>query len=312
MMSHEPKKQSAKAFIPLFLVVGLAAVSFSAIFIEWSSAPSSVIGMYRLWMSVCALLPLAWRARKQFREMRLPDIGWILLSGLFLGLHFLFWIQSLKETSVASSMIIISLEPIFVLIGAFFMFRERVQLHGIASMAVAMLGVLLVASADFGQGNSHLYGDFLSLIGTLAVSVYMLAGQRARKRVSSSLYNVLVFFVAGFVLFLYNLVTSTPLVHYSAHNWLMFVLLALVSTVIGHGVFNWLLDRVSATTVAMTILGEPVAAIVFAMLLLNQPIHLLQGIGGMVCLISVYWFLRYSSKKSNHEKYPTGEETQSA
>ncbi|WP_245630051.1 DMT family transporter [Alicyclobacillus acidiphilus] len=313
-MNRLAPEQSAasKPLQMLFLMIGLAAVSFSAIFIEWSTAPAPIIGMYRLWMSVCVFLPAAWRAKGQLKDMTRRDFSLVLLSGLFLGLHFLFWIQSLKETSVASSMIIISLEPIFVLIGAFFLFREHIRLHGLVSMIIAMLGVVLVASGDFGRGREHVYGDVLSLIGTLAVSVYMLAGQQVRKRVSSSLYNVLVFFVAGFVLFLYSLATAKPLLHYTGQNWLMFALLAVVSTVLGHGIFNWLLDRVRATTVAMTILGEPVVAIVFAMLLLNQPINLLQGIGGLVCLLSVYWFLRYSANKSDDKTYPPSQETQSA
>lgn len=302
-----------RPMVTISLMIGLLAVSFSAIFIEWSSAPAAVIGMYRLWMSVLLFLPMAWRQRRQLRALQIKDIMLIALSGLFLGLHFLFWIQSLKETSVASSMIIISLEPIFVLVGSLFLFRVGIHRRGVLSMGIAIAGCVVVASADFGSGGGHLYGDFLSLIGTMAVSIYMLAGQQVRKTVSSTLYNVLVFFVAGLVLFMFNVCTKTPLLHYSGVNWLMFALLAVVSTVIGHGVFNWLLDTVSATTIAMTILGEPVGAIVLAFFLLGQPIHWLQAIGGTMSLVGVFLFLRTkSARERDDEKHPTSEKTQTA
>lgn len=295
------------------LLIGLIAVSFSAIFIEWSNAPAAIIGMYRLWMSVILFLPLAWKKRREFRQLSGKDILLLLLSGCFLGLHFLFWIQSLKETSVASSLIIISLEPMFVLMGAVLCFHERVKLRPVLCMAIAILGCALVASADFGQGGHHFYGDFLSFIGTMAVSVYMLAGQKVRKTVSGTTYNVLVFFIAGFVLFIFNVATRTPLVAYNGRNWLLFALLAVVSTVLGHGLFNWLLNSVSATTVAMTILGEPIGAIILAYFLLGQPINVIQALGGGVCLVSVFWFLRLKqSNDANHKHYPPGEETQPA
>lgn len=312
-MAFTARTKTTSRVVPLFLAVGLTAVSFSAIFIEWSNAPAAVIGMYRLWMSVVLFLPLAYRQRAELKRLSRNDILLVCLSGLFLGLHFLFWIQSLKDTSVASSMIIISLEPIFVLIGSVLLFREGVSKHGLFAMGLAIVGVCVVASADLHRGGEHLLGDLLSLIGTGAVSVYMLAGQKVRKTVSSTVYNVLVFFVAGFVLFLFNVITKTPLIHYSGVNWLMFFLLAIVSTVIGHGVFNWLLDRVSATTIAMTILGEPVAAIILAYFLLGQPILWLQGTGGAICIAGVFWFLQsQSASQPNDEEYPTREKTETA
>lgn len=300
--------------IPLGLFTGLCAVSFSVIFIEWSTAPSAIIGMYRLWISTVALLPLAIRQWRDMLRLSLRDIALLTLAGIFLGLHFLFWIQSLKETSVASSMIIISLEPIFVMIGAYFLFHESIRKVGILCMGVAIAGCFIVAISDLGRsGGGHLAGDILSLIGTAAVSVYMLAGQSVRKTVSSSIYNVFVFFIAGLVLFLYNVGAHIQMTHYSAENWTMFALLAFVSTILGHGVFNSLLDRVAAMTVATVILCEPVAAIVLAFFLLNQPIHLLKAVGGLMSIAGVFWFLRVNrSKKTNNKQNPASEETQAA
>ncbi|WAH35934.1 DMT family transporter [Alicyclobacillus dauci] len=304
---------ASRSVVGLSLLIGLLAVSFSSIFIEWSKAPAAIIGMYRLWMSVILFMPMAWNKRRELVALSRKDIGLVLLSGLFLGLHFLFWIQSLKETSVASSMIIISLEPIFVLIGSIIVFREGASRKAVFSMGLAVFGCVVVASGDMTRGSGHLWGDLLSLIGTVAVSVYMIAGQKLRKSVSGTTYNVLVFFVAGLVLFLFNIGTRSPLFGYSGQDWLMFALLAVVSTVLGHGIFNWLLSSVAATTVSMTILGEPVGAIVLAFFLLGQPILLLQALGGAICLIGVFAFLRLNhSGKSNDEEYPPGEKTQPA
>lgn len=72
------------------------------------------------------------------------------LSGIFLGLHFLFWMESLSYTSVASSMVILTLQPLFVMVGSFFLFKERVNLLMILCMIAAVFGSILIAWGDIG------------------------------------------------------------------------------------------------------------------------------------------------------------------
>ncbi|WP_284199877.1 DMT family transporter [Alicyclobacillus sacchari] len=137
------------------LACGLIAISLSAIFIEWSDAPASVIGMYRLLMATVVILPLAWRERSQVVHLSWQSAAWLAVSGLCLGLHFLFWIQSLKETSVASSLIMLALEPLFVMVGEWICLRSRIERADVLAMAIAIVGACIVAVADAGhQGNN--------------------------------------------------------------------------------------------------------------------------------------------------------------
>jgi drug/metabolite transporter (DMT)-like permease len=53
------------------------------------------------------------------------EIKWMMLSGIFLSLHFAFWITSLKYTSVASSVVLVTTNPIFVGIFSRIFFREK-------------------------------------------------------------------------------------------------------------------------------------------------------------------------------------------
>jgi drug/metabolite transporter (DMT)-like permease len=55
----------------------------------------------------------------------MKDWGFLIGSGFFLALHFLLWFESLKHTTVASSTIILALQPIVSLVGGFFLFKER-------------------------------------------------------------------------------------------------------------------------------------------------------------------------------------------
>jgi drug/metabolite transporter (DMT)-like permease len=276
--------------IPILL--GIVAVSFSSIFIKWSAAPVSVQGMYRMLFTILLMLPLMWRYRREILRISTRNWLYLSLSGIFLAVHFLFWMGSLAYTSVASSTIIMALEPLFVLLGAFFVFKERTNRTALASMAVAIAGAVLIGWGDIGLSGSQLWGDFLSLLGTLAVAVHMLYGQILMKEVSSSVYSFLVFFIAAVAFACYNWVSGVPMTGYPLQEWGIFALLAVVPTVFGHMVFNWLLSYVNATTVAMSILGEPVGATILAYFLLGEMISPHQITGGMLTIIGLFFFLR--------------------
>ncbi|UOF92128.1 DMT family transporter [Fodinisporobacter ferrooxydans] len=296
--------QQKKCPVPpiLIMAVGVIAVSFSAIFIKWSNAPASILGMYRLFFTVVIMSPLLIPRMQEIRRLSRKDWGILTVSGLFLGLHFLFWIGSLKFTTVASSMILTTLEPIFVMVGAYVLFKERTNVLALVSMLIAMGGTVCIAWGDFGGTGHALKGDMYSIIGTIAVSVYMLAGQNLRNRMSSFVYNILVFFVASIVFAVYNIFAGYSFVQYPGKEWGIFVLLAIVPTIFGHALFNWLLKYVNATTISMSILGEPVGAIALSVLLLNDTVTPSQWIGGCMAILGVWLFLR--TNQGSHQQTP--------
>ncbi|WP_238651694.1 DMT family transporter [Paenibacillus piscarius] len=282
--------------VPLLMVIGIVAVSFSSIFIKWSAAPVSVQGMYRLLFTSLLMLPFARPYTGAAAQLGLKD--WLLLvaSGALLALHFLLWMGSLNYTSVASSTMIMALEPLFIMIGAYILFKERNSLLAMLGMAVAIFGVVFIGWGDIGLSAENLKGDLLSVGGTIAVAGHLLLGQRLVVRMPSYLYSLIVFVAAALVFAVYNLITGTAFFAYPAREWGIFVLLAVVPTVFGHILFNWLLQYVSATTVSMNILGEPVGASILAFLLLGEHLSGLQWAGGVLVLAGLGVYL-YSGRK---------------
>ncbi|WP_258111804.1 DMT family transporter [Alicyclobacillus sp. SP_1] len=283
------------------LVLGVIAVSFSAIFIKWSSAPASMIGFYRMTFSALVLLPLALRERHLWRAIHRRDLTIMLIAGIFLGLHFVFWIQSLKDTSVSSSTLITALQPVFVGAGAYFAFHERQSKREMAAAILAIAGASVVGYSDAEASSRAFLGDIDALLGAIGASLYMLAGQRSRTSMPPWTYNTTVFSVAAVVLAGDALFTHALFFDYDARNWILFALLALVPTLFGHALFNYLLKFVRASSVAMTILGEPVGAILLAYALLHETITWRDALGGALLLAGVYWFLRTRAKSSTDE-----------
>lgn len=279
------------------LVVGMIAISFSALFVKWTEADVAVAAMYRLLFTNVLMLPFFIRYWPEVKRIALQD--WMLLaaSGLFLGIHFLLWMGSLNHTTVASSTVLLTLEPIFVMIGAFLLYRERIRLQGIIGIGIAMLGTVLIGWGDFSLSGEALQGDTMSLLSALAVAVHMLLGQRLRSRISSYVYSFTVFLAAAGVLAAYNVGAGNAFTGYAARDWQLFLLLAIVPTLFGHLLFNWLLRYMRASTISMSVLGEPVGASLLAALFLNERLGFQQLAASALLLIGVWLFLRQASSK---------------
>ncbi len=291
--------------IPVFipLVIGIIAISFSSIFIKWSDAPVSVQGMYRLLFTLILMFPFVWKQVRFLKKMTWQEGFLLFLSGTFLALHFLFWMGSLKLTTVASSTILLSLQPVFVMIGAYIAFRERTSKAAIIGMVVAIVGAIMIGWGDIGISIKHIQGDVLSILGTIVVAAHMLIGQKLLRTFPATLYSFSVFFVAVIVFGIYNLTLSIPMTGYPEKEWGIFVLLAIIPTVFGHVLFNWLLKYVTAATISMAILGEPVGATLLAYLFLDESLTLSQWSGGAVVLAGLYYFLQ-NTRKQNRRSTP--------
>ncbi|MCQ4085362.1 DMT family transporter [Saccharibacillus sp. JS10] len=272
------------------LTISIIAISFSAIFVKWSDAPATVISMYRMWFACILMLPIVWIKREEFKKITSKETRLLIFSGLFLAMHFALWFESLKLTTVASSTIILALQPLVSLIVGFFLFKERTTRASIATLAVATIGVGLIGWGDIGLSAQAIRGDILSFLCVIAVVGYLFIGQNAVRKVSHWIYSFCVFLSAAVFLTIFNLATTQPFFDYPPKEWGVFALLAVVPT-LSHIINNWLLNYVNATTISMSILGEPVGASLLAVWLLGEHMSIIQLIGGVMVLVGMSLFL---------------------
>ncbi|PLS14622.1 EamA family transporter [Bacillus sp. M6-12] len=287
----------------LALAIGVASVSISAIFVKLSSAPSGVIAFYRLLFSILLMLPFFLiKYRRELNEIQKKDWIITIASGVFLAFHFILWFESLEYTSVASSTVLVTLQPLFAFAGAYLFFHERFSIKAIFSGIIAILGSVIISWGDFKISGQALFGDILALTACGLITAYLLFGQTVRKRVSLIAYTFLVYSVSTVTLLVYVLLNKEPLYPYPADDWIYFLLLAIFPTLLGHSLFNWVVKWISTTTVSMAILFEPVGATIFAYLLLDEKLVVTQAGGGILVLIGILIFLRGDSGKQKMKR----------
>jgi drug/metabolite transporter (DMT)-like permease len=273
------------------LPIGIIAVSTASIFIKLCDAPALIIATYRMVFASLMLMPYAFY-KKTGRGWGRSDLGWLILSGVFLSLHFTFWIASLKYTSVASSVVLVSTHPIFVGLGASFLLKERLGMNLVLGIALSVLGSGLISYGDMTLSKEALMGDGLALLGALAASGYFLVGRKMRKSQDLLSYIFPVYSTAALVLILLSFLFQEKFLGYSATNYLYLFLLALIPQLIGHTTFNWALKYLPASMVSITILGEPVGSTILAYFILSEGLTPSKVIGGILIFAGILIALR--------------------
>jgi drug/metabolite transporter (DMT)-like permease len=279
------------------LAIGVVTVSTSAIFVKLAEAPAGVIAFYRLLFSVLLIMPIfLYKYMQELKVITKRDWIFSIVAGIFLAFHFILWFESLNYTSVASSTVLVTLQPLFAFIGTYIFFKEKLSPKSITSGAIAIIGSIIISWGDFRISGMALFGDILALVACALVTAYLLFGQDVRKRLSLITYTFIVYGVSTIALFFYVVLTGESFTGYSQMDWLWFLLLAIIPTLLGHSLFNWAIKYISTNVISMSILFEPIGAAILAYFVLQEYITWTQFTGGMLVMLSVAYFLRDNKK----------------
>ncbi|MFD1415123.1 DMT family transporter [Oceanobacillus jeddahense] len=277
--------------INILLVITIICISLSAILVKLSDAPSTIMVMYRMFLACVLIFPMVFKYRHSFSKIKRKEWIAIVFAGVFLAGHFGLWFESLKHTTVASSTLILALQPAIALIGGLIFFKEKLDIRIVVAMGIAFIGVVIVGGGSLGSGSAALYGNILSFLAVVSVVLYLMIGQRNVKSINHWVYSFLVFMVAGITVAFINLIGGVSFTGYNTNDWLVFIMLAIFPTG-AHIIFNLLLNYVNTTTVSMSTLGEPVGASILAVILLQEMLTTVEMIGGVLIIAGIFYFLR--------------------
>lgn len=242
----------------------MLAVTYAGPAIRFTAAPAVAIAFWRLAMVLPVTLAFALRESRRAVDRR--TVLLMVLSGLFLAVHFWTWIASLRFTSVASSVLLVNLRPIFVWAIAAAWLHEQPSPRERWGIALAVLGATLIGAGDARISLGAAGGDALALAGALTAAGYSVIGRRVRQTIGVWSYVTTVYAVAALALGAIALLGHSPLIGFASRDWTVFAALAAGPMLIGHTGMNYALKYFRATTVNVAGLGEPVGATLIAWL----------------------------------------------
>jgi len=272
----------------LVLIVAVAFVSVGSVLVRLAQAPPLAVAFYRVTFASLLIAPFGWTdARRSLGALGPRSRLLLLASGIALALHFATWIASLSYTSIASSVLLVNTAPIFAVVLSWIFLGERVSGAILGAIALAFVGAALIAAGDWGRSPSSLGGNLLAVAGAAALAAYHVAGRGLRDALPLNAYILSVWGAAAAALGGITAAFGTPFAPYPPRAWLLFLALGLVPTVLGHGLVNRALRSLSAPTVGLFLLGEPLGASLLAFLVFGEVPSVSTMVGGFVVLLAM-------------------------
>jgi drug/metabolite transporter (DMT)-like permease len=285
----EKNKPTQLALLALFS--GAMAIAFAPIGVRLSEVGPSATAFWRLTLALPALwlwLILEQRAAHRLQQsLTRKDHTRLGLAGLFFAGDLAVWHWSIHFTSVANATLLANFAPLFVMLGSWFMFGQRVSRTFLLAMGVALIGTVLMVGTSLRVSLQHLWGDTLGLITAIFYASYILTVKRLRDEFSVAVVMTWSGIACAAALLPIALLSGEQILPVSILGWMPLLGLALISQVGGQSLIAYALAHLPAAFSSVGLLLQPVMATVLAWLVFGETLRPWQAVGGMLVLVGI-------------------------
>jgi drug/metabolite transporter (DMT)-like permease len=280
------KSAQSKKWSYAGLVIGIVCIAWSAIFVRWTSIPGPASALYRLLIPAIVLLPtFLWPGRRQKLSIRSYAI--IAIGGFFFALDLAFYNTSILKTNAANATLLGNNTPIVVGLLTWLVFRRKPNLSFWIGLALAVMGSLLIVSADLAKHVKFGLGDIMALAAAACFAVYLMATEEIRAHTTTLEFLRLAILSSTIFMFLITLALRVPLEIPNRRTFLALLGLGLISQLGGYLALTYALGHLPATVASVSLLSQGPLTAVLAALLLGEPLTIYQIAGGSLVLVGV-------------------------
>ena len=295
-----------KALLVFLAVVG---VSVAGPMVKWSMACGAspvTVAFGRMLLSALLLLIPAIRSGELAAVLKAPkrQLGLACAAGLLLALHYASWMTSLSFASTFVSTALVCTQPLFVAALSGVLLHEPIKRESVPGAVVAIVGAALIGLLSMTGEHGSIVGDVLALVGAAFIAGHWLCGRAARRDLPAIGYMTFVYGVTALCLLLIAPFTGGLVVTPASLGGI--VVLAVVCTLGGHALMTYMLGFVSADVVSFALLGEPIGAAIWAMILFGERVTLPLLVGGITVIagLAMYTYGQMRAAKRESAQKP--------
>jgi drug/metabolite transporter (DMT)-like permease len=270
--------------------LGALSISFSAVLYRLSEVSPETGSFFRAFYGLPILLIAALAERRVRGPMTRRGMGLAAFAGVLFAADILTWHHAIEAVGAGLATVLGNLQVVVVGFLAWVIFGERPSRRTLLALPIILVGIVLIAGVLGGDsyGDDPLLGVFLGILTALSYGGYLIVirhvgRRRAAEPVAISTASTLVVaLVVGLVLGTIDLVPSWP-----AHMWL--ILLGISAQSAGYLFISLSLPRLPAVVTSIILLAQPVLAVLFAIVVINETPSVLQllGVALVICGIAL-------------------------
>ena len=257
-------------------------------------------------LRVSGALLLFWFFHKMFSTEKVEkrDFWKLALCGLFgVAINQSLFFKGLNITTPINAAIIMTSNPILVLLFAAFIIKETITGKKLIGIVVGITGaVLLIAfGKNFSFGSTTFTGDLLILINSTSYGIYLVLVKPLMDKYSPLTVIKWVFFFGFLFVLPFGLMEFTQIdwKEMPLNIWMSVLFVVIATTFIAYSLNIYALKYVSPTIVSYYVYLQPLLATVIALFLSKDELSLIKIVSALFIFTGVY--LVSSSKSTNNE-----------
>ncbi|GAK32165.1 membrane protein [Iodidimonas nitroreducens] len=309
MIDKALSKPASRAFAALLL--GAVGIGFAPIFVRLSDVGPVSSAFWRIALSIPLLM--LWLALRHMRRHppkppsavldpavdAIGDLkaqghklltrhrGLLILCGLFFAADLGLWHWSITLTSVANATLLANLNPVFVALFSFVLFKERFSGLFLLGLMAAMAGAIILMGVSLRFSPERLLGDGLGVATALMYAGYFMTASRLRAHIGALEVLLWTAIVTALALLPVAYGSGETLWPETPQGWLILWGLAVICQIMGQGLIIYALAHLPAAFSALSLLLQPVVASLAAWLLFAESMGGRELIGALMVLLGI-------------------------
>lgn len=272
------------------LVVGCVVFGLGSLIVKFVPVGSYAIAFWRLLISAFVFWLLS-RLLGQKMPAKKKTVAYAMLSGVFLAFDLALWHESIHAVGPGISTLLNSLQIFFLSAIGLLFFQERLGRLQILSLLLAVYGVAMIASPEFGHNGQAVWGFVSGIVSGMMLALSMVFVRKTHEVERVSLFPVMMVLSMGGALSL-----IVPALYLDAGalyptTWRdigLVVVYGVVMQCFAWAMIAYAIPLLSLSLTGLLLLSEPVAALLIDYFWLDKPIDGIQWAGAALTLFAIY------------------------
>jgi drug/metabolite transporter (DMT)-like permease len=279
-----------------YLSLALGMVAFGGTWpagkVAADHVPPAVVAVVRFASAALLLWLWALAAGEPVRRPTRRDLPLVLLLGFSVvfayNLFFLYGVRHAPATD--GSVLVPGLIPFATALLTWLVVGEQPTRRVVAGLAVALVGVVVVADPVGSVGSERLIGDALFVGAAASWAVYTLAGRHATARFGSVSANVYATACGSLLLLPVTFFAGgwSPLGRAPAQAWASIAYLSVLGTVVGFVAFYEGVRLIGSARASSFALLVPIFGVLSSVLVLGERLRTNLAVGGAIVLVGLW------------------------
>ncbi len=267
----------------LWLTVGTIFISTSGALGKYISMPTPVIIWWRSILAAIFLLVFCLYKGIDLKIENRKDRWTFILASVFMGAHWITYFYALKLSNVALGMLSLFTFPVITALLEPVFTKVKFDFIHVVLGVLVLIGIYILAP-EFDLKSSQVQGILLGLLSALcyALRILILKGHVVKYNGTMLMFYQVAVLSVILVPFVFTLGTSNITTQYP-----YVILLALLTTAIGHTLFINSLKYFRASTASIIGSTQPIFGIIIAYFFLNEIPTIHTFVGGALILLTV-------------------------